>query len=245
MALTDQRYTVRLPLPDLIVRGRSHVLQAPVYLSGSLVTPDSATVSVYDATNAAVVDAAAATITGGVATYTIASGDLTSYSLGDGWRVEWVITLDSGEILTPRNDASLVRSGLWPVISDVDLARRVPGLSPSAAVQLTRATTYQDAIDEAWVEIQLRLIAKGNRPNLVMEPSALRSVHLYLALALVMEDQELRSAPVYEQRAQAYRDAYERAWAELSPRYDSDDDGVADTRRRASAATIWLCGGDR
>lgn len=245
MALLDQRYSVRLPLPDLIVRGRSHALYAPVYLDGELEVPSSATVTVYDATNTAVISAVAASITNGIATYTIGSGDLSSYAVGEGWRVEWAVTLSSGEVLYPRNDAALVRNGLWPVVTDRDIARRVPGLSPTGRVPQTKAVSYQDALDEAWLEIQLRLIARGNRPNLILEPSALRQPHLFLAIALVLEDQEIRSQPVFEAKAQQYRAMYEQAWSELAPRYDTSDDGYADTRRRPAAATVWLCGGDR
>ncbi len=243
MALTDQRHTVRLPLPDLLVRGSANVVKAPVYLNGSLVAPASGTVTLYDPGGTAVVSGASATITASVATYSIGSGVLTSYAFGEGWVVSWTLTLDDGTVLTPRNDAAVVRSGLWPVVTDADLFRRVPSLDPNGAGNLTETTTYQDALDEAWTELNLRIIAKGNRPNLILEPSALRACHLYLALALVHEGEETRMAAAYGDRAAHFRALYEQAWTELNPRYSSGDDVVADARRRSQTPTIWLCGG--
>jgi len=243
MSLTDQRHTVRLPLPDLIVRGRDHIVYAPVYLDGALVAPSSATVTLYDASGTAVLSAVAATVLAPtIARYTITAATTTSLTLGERWRVEWAITLSDGTVLRPRNDAALVRNGLWPVISDVDLYRRVRALDPGGTAPITAATDYQDELDEAWTEINLRLIALGNRPNLIMEPSALRQAHLYLTLALIFEGQlASRIDQAYRQDAVEFRRQYEAAWEGVSPRYDVGDAGAADTRRRALTPSIWLC----
>jgi hypothetical protein len=243
MTLYDQQHTVRFPLPDLIVRGRAHTLRAPVYLSGELVAPSSATVSVYDASGVAQVSAAADTITSSVATYTIGAGTLSASALGEGWSVEWVITLSTGAILLPVNSAALVRCALYPVITDDDLIRRCPELDPDGAAPITSAMSFQDAIDEAWTEINLRLISKGSRPNLVREPSAFRQCHLFLALALRYEGEQTRLSAAYGEKAAHYRALYEAAWSELNPQYSSGDDLQADARRRSMTPTIWLGGG--
>jgi hypothetical protein len=236
MPLTDQRHTVRLPLPDMIVRDRAHTIAAPVYLDGTTaVTPASWSVTVYDASNTSVETGSGVST---AASHAIGSSDLTSYALGDGWRVEWVITLSDGTVLTPRNDAMLVRCGLWPVVGDVDLIRRWPALDPSGTTKVTSAADYQDFLDEAWTEIQLRLIADGRRPYLVMEPSALRRVHLYLAGALIFENEGTRLNPAWEQRAAMCRADYEKAWSELDPRYDDSDSGIENGR--SPAPTVWL-----
>lgn len=242
MPLTDQRHTVRLPLPDLIVRGRSHTVYAPVYLSGALVAPTSPTVSLYDPSNTAIVSAASATVTASVAGYTFAAGDLTAYALGEGWRLEWVLPV-SGETLYPRNEAALVRNGLWPVISDVDITREVHALNPSGSHPITTETTFQDYIDSAWTKIQRRLIRLGNRPNLIMEPSALADLHLSLTLAIIFRDQRSRLNTAWADIAEKHQAEYEAAWSELNPHYDVGDDGQADTERRPVQPTVWLSGG--
>lgn len=249
MALTDQRHTVRLPLPDLIVRGASHTLYAPVYLDGKLVAPASATVSVYNRANTAVISAQSATVSSRIATYTIAADTLASYDYEEAWRVEWTITLQDATVLYPRNDAALVRRGLWPVVTDVDIIRRVPSLD--AAKGVSPRPDYQSFLDEAWTEIQLYLIGRGNRPNLVLEPSALRGPHLSLTLALVYEDlrtrlndnyaqdQRVQLSEFYATEAKRYRDAFDAWMSGFSPRYDSTDSGQADLDRRAMP-TVWL-----
>jgi hypothetical protein len=236
----DQRYTARLPLPDLIVRGRAHVLECPVYRTGALVTPSSGTVSLYDPTETAVVSAASVTITSSVATYSLSSGTLSAYNYSEGWRVEWSLTLPDGAIVSPRNDASLCRNGLWPVITDSDLVRRCAALDPNAASGITSAASYQYAIDEAWTEIQLSLIAKGNRPNLIMEPSALRTAHLFLALSIVFENEQTRLSGAWTDRAVDYRAQYKQAWDSLSFRYATDDASAADMSRKAARPITWL-----
>lgn len=204
--------------------------------------------SVYDDSNTAIVDGAAAAITGDVAEYTITAATLPStLTLAMGWRVEWNLVVSTAErpdgVIRARNSAALVRWAWHPMISDVDVFRRVPALDPSSSTVITSATDYQGFIDEAATSLQRRLIASGNRPNLIMEPSALREPLLYLTLALIFEDLATRLSQAYEVRAQEFRAAYESAWQSLTFEYDTDDDGVADANTRAAQPTVSLCGG--
>jgi len=242
MALTDQRYTVRLPLPDFIVRDRAHTIAAPVYLDGEQVTPSSWSVTVYNASNTSVETGSGSS---SVASHTIGSADLTSETLGDLWRVEWVITLSDGTVLHPRNDAMLVRSGLYPTITDADLLRREPSLDPAGHAPVTRRINFQGYLDEAWTELQLRLLSVGRRPYLVMEPSALRQPHMYLTLSLIFGGESSRLSEAWQEKADRYHEMYSRAWDSISFRYDDDDDGQADTRRKSAQGTVWLNGRDR
>jgi hypothetical protein len=244
VALTDQAYTARIPVPHLIVRGTDTTISCPVYLSGSLVVPTSGTVSVYDDGGNVVVNAAAVTITDSIAVYSVLGATTSSYSLADGWSVRWSITLTGGAVVTPRSDAALIRQAVYPVISDVDVYRRVPALDPSSQSVITRSANYQSYLDEAWTTIQLRLIGLGERPWLVMSPSALRDPHLMLTLALIFEDLASRINPAYSDRAAAYRQDYEAAWRQMSYRYDTDDDGTADDKgaRRSAVGSLWLVG---
>ena len=247
MALKDQRYTVRLPLPDAIVRATEHTIYAPVYLDGNLVAPTgggSSTVSVYNAANTAVVDGATAVISGSVAEYDIPAATIpATLAVEEGWRVEWSLVISGGPTLTPRNKAALVRNDLWPVISDEDIWRRVPALDPGRPGVITTMSSHQWAIDEAWTELQLEIYSRGNRPNLILEPSALRSTHLALTLYYVFDNLSHRLNPAHREAADQFRDDYRQALSRVAFDYDVGDDGRADNRRRAGTPTINLSGG--
>jgi SpoVK/Ycf46/Vps4 family AAA+-type ATPase len=249
MALNDQTYQVRFPLPSLLERGIDTTIEAPVYQSGALVAPTSGTITIYDEDNDAKVSAAAVTITDSVATYTVTAGTTSGLTLADGWRVEWTLTV-SGKTIRSVNEASLVRQIVRPMLSDVDIYRRVPALDPNSASVITSETNYQGYIDEANTEVQLRLIAAGRRPWLIMSPASLRPVYLNLSLAIIFEDLAARLANVdYMERADRYREAYAKAYADLNFTYDLDLDGIAETNEsgnpaRVGAHTIFLTGRD-
>ena len=229
--------TARLLAPDLMVRGRANALSCPLYSAGALVEP-TGTVSIYDHANDLQVSGAAITVTGKVATYSY--NPASSLQLGEGWRVEWALTA-GGITSVYRNDAALVRHELHPVVTDRDLFRRVTALDPNGVAPLSSVADYQDYIDEAWAIITLRLISRGNRPNLVMTPSALRQTHLQLTLAGIFDDFATRLNQAYAEIAASHRGQYEAAWGDLRFEYDSDDDGQSDGReRRAASPSIWF-----
>lgn len=233
-------YTGRLPLPDFIQRGSDTDLSLTVYRDGAKVTMDAATATVYDESGGTL-----ATLTGTIAsntaTVTVTGASTATQSLGDGWRVEWAVTLNGSESETFRNDAALVRTILRPVITDEDLYRRVSGLDSTGSNALASKSDYQDFIDEAWVEISQRLIEQGNRPNLVGSPSSLRGCHLYLTLALVFEDMAARAPEAFSDRAEQYRRHYEAAWKRVTFRYPEDEYGNTPNRRRSAVGTMFLC----
>lgn len=234
-------YTVRFVLPDLIERGAANTLRCPVYLGGALVAPSAGTVSIYDAANVAQVSGASVTITGSVATY--AYSPSASLPLGEGWRVEWALIVASAPI-NARNDAALVRSKLRCPITDQDLYQRVSALNPSGTAPIHALSTMQDYVDGAWQEINRRLIAKGNRPNLVLSPYSFFDVVLNLALSLVFEDFQTRLSEVHAERAATYRERYEAAWREVSflNAYLQDGAQADPGRRRSASPVVMLCG---
>ena len=238
MGLSDQLHTVRFPLADLIVRDLDHTLRAPVELDGATVTPSAATVSVYDASSTAIVSAAAAAVVAGVMTYTIPAATLpTSLAVAEGWRVEWSLTVD-GSIIRARNDAALVRRLLYPVIGQADIIRRLRRLDKNARGALTVQDSQQDAIDESFLEIQGRLIEKGNRPNLITSPSSLRRSHLDLAISYALESM----GPAFHELSKDWRDRFEESWDRMTFMYDTSDGGTADstTARKSGNTTVWL-----
>jgi len=238
---TPDTYSARFTLPDLIERGVTGVLRCPMYRSGALVSPTSGTVTVFDASGTAVVDEATATITGNVATYSWTPS--TSLTLGERWRVRWVLVMPDGVTHRPENEAALVRARLYCPITEADLYRVESALDPSGAAPLTSLSSYADKIDEAWAQIQLRLIETGNRPNLIIGPSALRQVTLDLALALCFADVGSRvTNPVHAETSMRYRAAYEAAWSRLSLTYDTTDTGNLGAQKRPAVQSVWLGG---
>lgn len=236
-------YTARFLAPDMLERGRANTISCPIYSGGSLVEPASGTVSVYDEGNTAIVSAQAVTVTSKVATYAISALTLPdTLQLAERWRVEWTLVI-SGATYVFRNDAALVRMSLFPVVADADLFRRVSALNPVGTAPISSLTSFQDYLDEAWATIMLRLIGRGNRPNLIMSPSSLRQVHLTLTLHLIFADLATRLNEAYLAQADAYHDQYTKAWEDLRFDYDEDEDGQADSAGKRSAhPTIWLCG---
>ena len=180
---TSTHYSARFLSPDLLERERDNALSCPVYSGGALVPPASGTVTVQDQSGEAIVDGAAVTITGDVATYTVTAATLPdTVSFAEGWMVEWALVA-SGITRAFRNDAALVRNALYPVVTDIDLFRRVSALDPNGNDPITSLTDFQDYLDEAWATIQNRLIARGNRPNLIMSPSSFREAHVCLRVS--------------------------------------------------------------
>lgn len=236
---TASTLTARFLLPDQLERGRPNALSCPVWQDGALVAPSSGTVTIYDGGDAVLVSAAAVTVTGSIATYSYTPAATIPY--GEGWRVEWSLVI-AGVTHVFRNDGALVRVVLHSPITDADLFRRVSALDPSGAAPISSVADYQDFLDEAHAVIQLRLIANGNRPNLILSPSALREVYITLALALIFGDFETRLSETYAERASEYRRQYERAWAELRFTYAATDEatGSGSLRRRSATPTVWL-----
>jgi hypothetical protein len=241
--LTDHTVTARLPLPHLIVRGVDTLLQCPLYAGASLVPVVDGTCTVVDAGQTTVASGPVVVDADGVAAFTVDGTDTADLDPGDGWSVAWSLET-ADDTHTPRSDAALVRTLLYPVVADVDLFRRVPALDPSATAPITEYTTYQGFLDEAWTEIERRLLEEGRRPWLVLAPGQLRSVHLYTTLALVFEDQASRLNLAWETRAQDYRAQATAAWDRLVLRYDQDDDGADDDgpAQPAALATVFLSG---
>ena len=237
-------HAARFVLPELIIRGRDSHAVLEVYYNGArqtLTTP-TATVKRADGTT---FDTPTVVLSDGnkLGTITLTGAATTSESLSDGWRITYVVTVD-GDVYEFSNEAMLVRSPLYPVLTDADLFKRVSSLDPDGSTPITAQADFQSYRDEAWIEISQRLIQEGNRPALVMSPTALRGVHMELTLALIFEDLSTRLNEAYESRAQQYRRQYAERWRGLTFRYDADESGsVDDARKRRGHSTMWLTGG--
>lgn len=238
----DVLVTARFSLPELIEQGRSNTLECTVYRSGAVVPVVSGTFSLYDDANA-VQFTGAVSVVGGAARYTLSSAQLAAFTPGEGWRVEWRLTSATFADRVFDNEAMIVRRSLFPVVTEADLYQVSSALDPSGPACIHSETSFSDKLDEAWIQIQSRLLAAGNRPNLILSPSALRDCHLYLCLALIYEDFSTRLNPAFSELGSMYRGTYEAAWGRLRFRYDSSaDEGNAPNQKRRGPAvsTLWL-----
>lgn len=250
-ATDTTQITARFLTAEYLVRDADNALSCPLWRSGALVAPtqSGSTVTIIDASATTIVDAAPVTVSASIARYTVPASVLpATLPLGMGWRVLWDLVV-SGETPSPRrfgNSAGLVRSQLAPVITDEDLYRRRSALDPSGPAPVSTLTTYQDFIDEAWITIHGRLVNKGSLPHLIMEPTALREVHLLLTLARIYDDFKTRlTAEKWDREAKDMYQAYADAWNDLRFEYDSTDSGRSDGRRKRSGSpTVWLGGFD-
>ena len=235
----------RLLLPDYIVQGQDTAISCPLYQNGVIVAVDSGTVSVFDSSNTAVVSGASVTVDGdGIASYTVLGATTATKTRGMGWRIEWSLTIGSSTTVY-RNSAGLVRSRLFPVVTDADLYRRESGLNPAGNAPISSLTTYQDKLDEAFVTLEGKLAGKGSLPHLVMEPTALREPLLFLTLHLVFEDFRTRLNETWSEKSKDYKAAFEKSWDGLAFEYDTTDSGQSDGRRKKSAQpSFWMGGFD-
>ena len=238
--------TARFEMPDLLERDIDNTLTLNVWFDGALVTDagTTGTITITDSGGTVKVGPTAFSIVSLRPTHTVSAATLSSDDFGEGWTVEWNITLATGEVYNFRNEAALVRRKLYPVVTDSDLFRRASSLDPSGTNPITTVSNFQDYLTEAWVTIQLRLWSSGDRPNLVMSPASLRDVHLFLTLSLVFRDLSTRLNEAYFDHAERYAGMYEGAFTSLKFRYDTgSEDGVADSdARRGATSSIWLCG---
>jgi len=242
----EQPFTARIPFPEYMERGKAQAVKLEVYREGVLQAPASGTFTLYDASGLAVVDAQAITITGDVAHYTIPASVIPSTTpVGEGWQLEWALTSPAGVTRTFRRSGSLVLRALFPVVTDVDLTACYSDLDD---LRPSDVTSYQEPIDEAWRQIIGRLVGRGRFPYLILDPWALREIHLETTLSLIFRD---FASSIGEGRyldlAESHKKTAASAFRSLTFRYDSDHDGRPDGQGKRTAAepVIYLSNAPR
>jgi hypothetical protein len=128
------------------------------------------------------------------------------------------------------------------VVTDADLLRRHSDLT---ALLAAGTTSYQDYLDEAWATICTRLAAQGRRPYLVIQPSAMRDVHIALTLQLIFTDFQTSAGDGgrWQALAEHYQRGYTDAWNQLRFSYDEADENKVDANsKKSGTSTVWLNG---
>lgn len=166
-----------------------------------------------------------------------------SWQLGAGYRVDWTLKYGNNVTYgTVSNEMIVARRVLSCPVSSADLYAVVSSLNPSTAKPIHGMSSLDGYVVQAWTRIQRRLIENGNRPNLILSPSALHDVTVLLSLALVFEDFATRLNAAYMEQARMYREQYEQAWSRLSFQYAADDGTTGTSNRRKSASSSIFLG---
>jgi len=211
-------------LPVFLERNKEQDIELNLYVDGTLVTPTTATVSVFEPDGNAIVEDGNAT-EGQPSSYTITAATLpTTLTFSEDWVIEWTVTY-GGETETIRQDCHLVLRVLHPVITHTTLSNL--HFDISTKLKPTDRTNWQTEVDEAWDHIQARLVGTGKRPYLIMNPWSLRDVHLNLALSYVWREiaTYTQGRGRYAEMADFYWKRYEAAWGALDFKYDYEQTG--------------------
>ncbi len=235
-------FRIHAPYPEFIVRAQANPIEAQIFdTAGALIAPDSGTVTVYDGSNAKVVDAAAVAVVADIATYTIAALDLPdTKQLEDGWRVEWSLVISGDPAVIFVRAASLVRSNLFPTVVSADLEARHQNLSRLIAT----GNDADDFITTAWEVIVRMLLKAGRMPYLVLSPWALHDALVFKSLELIFRDGHTAAGDgKYAELAEDYQNMFASEWASITFDYDFDRDGDADSTEQAGADSILFTGG--
>lgn len=155
------------------------------------------------------------TSTQGLVSYAVGATPLT-VDPADDWQEEWAITFTDGRAETFRRDAYVCRRLLHPVVTEAMLVRRVSDL-------LTICPDPTPHLEDAWDDVQTRLLESGRRPYLTLNPWALKRTHLAATLARIYRDAAtyVEGEGRYGTEAEAYQREADAAFAELRLEYDA------------------------
>ena len=225
---TERLYAPRIRIHDVLERERAFTVDLPIYRDNALVSPTSALFKLTDPAGNDVIALTAVSVVAHIATYSISAGELPStLSFGDGYMQHWRLTI-SGQIYEFRKPTSLARSALYPVISDLDLEAEYSDLASIRPTSI--GSSYQQYIDEAWIQLIQRIRDLGNLEYLIMSPQSLRAAHKNLTFYLIFKDMD--SSGLGEGRyldlAKEHRRQHEFDFKRLTFKYDMNQDGVAD-----------------
>ena len=230
----DTLVTIRAQYTPVYGRGQANTAAIDFERAGAAVTPSAVLYTLNGETGTAIVDAAAATVASGTASYALTSSHLASTAeLSAGYLERWAITYADGTVQTYERTVIVGRRSLSPPIGQTDIEQRLPNLARQRSGN-PQVTDYQGYITQAWEEIVGDLVALGVLPNRIVQPSALRMPHMFLTLTLIFESFAMGQGERgnWLEMARMYRERYERAWSAATAQMDQDDDGVPDDEGR-------------
>lgn len=101
----------------------------------------------------------------------------------------------------------------------------------SALDEFVMKRTFQPEINRAWEDIINRIKNMGNRPNLIMNPESLKTVHVFLSLEKVCRGLSSDSNDIWSTRANHYEKAFVNNWDQIKFLYDTYEDNTPDEAR--------------
>jgi len=236
-------YTARFFGIEAIQRATTQTIECAVYRDGASVAVTSGTVTIKDSGGVDVVAAGVVTVVGGVATYEITAATVpATMALSDRWTVRWDLVMpDRTQVYPFRREAALALTGeIYPVITDLDMTTAHTELAQWASKYNANLQNYQDS---AWKQVIMRLAENGKRQYLILNSTALYTVHLSLSLTHAFRDMATQTGTdgKYWKMAELYQADYEKAWDRLQLEYDtSEDDIIDDGEQVAAEQSVWL-----
>jgi hypothetical protein len=217
--------------PDILRRGVANAVSLALYGDAGDVTVSSGTFQLLNAAGTEVVAASAVTASTNTASYSIGSGVLSAYDLGEGWEERWALTLGDGSTPVIRRPAIVGLFQLFPTVSPLDLSAlhsELPGLGNFVVDEVE--TTWEEyawmKLDASWHQIIRWLVHGGQLPDRIT--SGLFDLHQAKALHIIYEDLLGRKGDRYADKAAKYALEVERLKSTLTLRYDLDGDGHAE-----------------
>lgn len=148
--------------PDFLEKGIAQTVTITIEENGQIKVPSAGTYTLLDSTGAAVtgLDAVAVTsLTGGVVTYDIVAGALSSESFSDEYKSVWSLTID-GVAKPFDTEALIVRRKPRSPLDVTGLRKRMSELDGDYNLPDGK-TSWQDYIDTAFGDTVARLMAAG------------------------------------------------------------------------------------
>ncbi len=234
--------------PDLIQRGKARNLTLTIEASTGTptITVAGSSFTLYNASNEAVISAAAITASTNTATYALAASTLDGEDYGPGWREEWALVI-SGETTRFVRPAALVYRELFATLAPADLSALHSDLPQLGTwtidgEQTTWLTYAWTKLDAAWSRL-LRLLWLDDRLPARIQSLSLDDLHEALTLELIYRDLRAQQGDRFDLTLADWTKRLEALKASAILFYDSDDDGEPDLRLNGIGTTPVTLGG--
>ena len=229
-------------LPRMIRRGENKTLQTTWFQDNTaiLVPVVSAFFTLKQGSTVLIDNVAATTIAGPTysATYDLLAATTAGLSFSDTMLELWTLSTAT-ETVTVRKSGHLVRTILYPLVTDSDLIARHARLEDIRPPSLANFSSY---INTACEIINRDLLKRGKRPELVLDSYALIDMHIAKSLELICKDAiTFIGDGRYNDLATMYGENYTEEWDVVQFRYDrSEDDDIEEGEKSAAEPSIWL-----
>lgn len=229
MTVRVATYAATRPVAYLLERGVLQTISCPIRhgATGSLVDPDSGTITIMRPDGTTLVSGAVVTVSSSTATY-----DLTpsvSETLGEGWTVIWTLTFDGQAYPAYRYEAYLCEYIPPCSISAVDLYTYEPELRhrvPQSQGERGDNVGWQPQIDSAYYTLLQYLIDSGTRVWLIRGMTGAREWLRTLALSRSCRTLGTTEDSVWMTKAADYMQEHRLAQATLKLQDETMDPGV-------------------